>query len=142
MADINALIRNPIVLGGAAVVVVAGALVGGYFLGRGGGSGGSPAAGTTAGQEVANRSVCQASLARVSDFGIVEPGATLASDEATTTNTPNRVVCTAKSGATTYTITVDSPCSDMKDPRCLQLYNVTDSSGATLFRRTKFLDPE
>lgn len=140
MADMNALMRNPMVLGGAAVVVVAAALAGGYFLGRGG-SGGSSATGST-GQGAANRSVCQATLARVNDFGIVEAGATLTSDEATTTDTPNRVVCTAKAGAMTYTITVDSPCGDMSDARCLQLHTVTDSNGATLFRRTKFLDPQ
>jgi len=140
MADLNALIRNPVVLGGAAVVVVAAALAGGYFLGRGG-SGGTGVS-TSGGQVAANRSVCQATLARVNDFGIIESGATLTSDEATTTDTPNRVVCTAKAGATTYTITVDSPCGDMNDARCLQLFTVTDSSGATLFRRTKFLDPE
>lgn len=139
MADMNALMRNPMVLGGAAVVVVAAALAGGYFLGRGG-SGGTGA--TSGGQVAANRSVCQATLARVNDFGIVEAGATLSSDEAATTDTPNRVVCTAKAGATTYTITVDSPCGDMSDARCLQLYTVTDSNGATLFRRTKFLDPQ
>lgn len=140
MADMNALMRSPVVLGGAAVVVVAAALAGGYFLGRGGSGGGT--ATSAAGQVAANRSVCQATLARVNDFGIIDPGATLTSDEATATGTPNRVVCSAKAGATTYTITVDSPCGDMSDPRCLQLFNVTDSSGATLYRRTKFLDPQ
>lgn len=141
MADINALIRNPIVLGGAAVVVVAGALVGGYFLGRGSETGGHKATTTAAGQVTANSSVCEATLARIVTYGIVAPGATLASDEAETTKTPNRVTCTAKSGGKTYTVTVDSSCSNMKDPRCLHLYRVTDSDGTVLFRRTHFLKP-
>ena len=52
------------------------------------------------------------------------------------------MVCSAKSGDTTYAITVDVPCNDMANPQCLRLYKITNSAGATLFQRTKFLDPQ
>lgn len=135
MADMNGVMRSPIVLGGAAVLVVA-AAVGGYFLGThksGGGSGST--------QTAAVGGVCGATLSRAANIGIVDSTAKLTASEATTTDTKGREVCTAKSGDVTYTMTVDVLCDDMSKGKCLNLYKVTDSAGATLYQRTKFLDP-
>lgn len=135
MADMNALIRNPLVLGGVAVVVIA-VGVGGYFLGTR-----HPDAPKTAEQAAADRGVCEATLDRVRNFGILLPTAKLASDDATKTDTDKRVTCSATSDGTSYTIAVDVLCDNMGDEKCLQLFKVTDSTGKTLFQRTKFLDP-
>jgi hypothetical protein len=139
MADMNALIRSPLVVGAGAVVVIGAAVAGGYFLGskKPGGANASPAA-----MAAADRSVCEATLARAQAYGIFDTTAQVTSKDASTTDVKNRMTCSAQSGETTYTITVDVPCNDMGDPRCLKLYKITDSSGATLFRRTKFLDPQ
>ena len=136
MADMNSVVRNPIVLGGAAVLVVA-AAVGGYFLGANK-TGGSMLGGT---KTAAVGGVCGATLSRASNIGLIDSTATLASADATATDTKGREVCTAKAGATTYTLTVDVLCDDMSQGKCLNLYKVTDSAGATLYQRTKFLDP-
>jgi hypothetical protein len=139
MADMNTLVRNPLVLGGAALAVVVVAVAAGYFLGHGG-SGGS--AGTSAGTEVAAApGVCQAVLTRVQDYGITDAKATLASTEPTSTDTKGRFVCNAQDEGVTYTITVDVLCEDVKSEKCLSLYHISNSAGATLFQRTKFLDP-
>lgn len=138
MADMNALVRNPVVLGGAAVVVIVAVAAGGYFLGRGSGGSNAPAGSKEA---LAARGVCEATLARVKDYGIVDASATLTSKDATDTKTAKRVICKASSGGTAVTITVDVPCDNMANDKCLKLFKVTDASGALLFQRTKFLKP-
>jgi len=138
MADMNALVRNPIVLGGAAVLVIAVA-AGGYFLGRG--SSGGSSAPKSAQEALAARGVCEATLARVEDYGILRAGASLTSKDATDTDTAKRVICKASSDGTAVTITVDVPCDNMADEKCLKLFKITNASGTLLYQRTKFLDP-
>lgn len=138
MADMNALVRNPIVLGGAVVLVIAVA-AGGYFLGRG--SSGGSSAPNSAQEALAARGVCEATLARVKDYGILSTGASLTSKDATDTDTAKRVICKASSDGTAVTITVDVPCDNMADDKCLKLFKITNASGTLLYQRTKFLDP-
>jgi hypothetical protein len=140
MADLNALVRNPIVLGGAAVLVIAGVAAGGYFLGRGS-NGGSSGTHATTQAALAARGVCEATLDRTKAYGILDSSASLTSDDATDTDTAKRVVCKASAGGTGVTITVDVPCDNMGDAKCLKLYKVTDAKGTLLFQRTKFLTP-
>lgn len=121
------LFRNPLVLGGAAVVVVA-AAVGGYFLLR-------PAAPKLDAHGKPIPSLCEATLARAVDYGLVESDAKLASTEAATTPTKSRMICKAKLGSETYTLTVDTACDDVRDTKCLKLYSVTDAAGNSLFQR-------
>jgi PDZ domain-containing secreted protein len=139
MADMNALVRSPIVLGGAVVLVI-GAAAGGYFLGRGGSTGSTSSHASTQ-AALAARGVCQATLDRTKAYGILGEGANLTSTDATNTDTAKRVVCNASAAGTGVTITVDVPCDDMSDAKCLKLYKVTDAKGALLFQRTKFLKP-
>lgn len=140
MADLNALIQNHLVRSGAVVVVLAAAVAGGYFLGTGhGGSGGTASSG--GGTAVAEQGICQATLARVQDYGITDAKSQLTSNKPTSTDTKNRVVCTAKDGGMTYTITVDVLCKDMSDSKCLKLYHISDSAGTTIYQRTHFLKP-
>lgn len=137
MADMNALVRNPIVLGGAVVLVIA-AAAGGYFLGRGGSGSSTPKSPEEA---LAARGVCEATLDRVKNYGILEASATLTSKDATKTDTAKRVVCKADSSGTAVTIAVDVHCDNMADAKCLKLFKVTDADGTLLFQRTKFLKP-
>lgn len=139
MADSNSLIRNSYVLGGAIFAVMIGAIVAGYFLGK---HGIKPAPMGTQATVAANRSVCEATLDRVRNFGITTPAATLTSKDAKDTDVAGRVVCNAKDGDTAYTVTVNVTCDDMSQDKCLQLWNVTDSSGATLFQHREFMPPD
>ncbi len=144
MADMNGLIRNPLILGGAAVLVIA-AAVGGYFLGTSHSTApqatATAAAGTTASAAPVATDVCGATLALVQAYGITTSASTLVSNDATKTGTGNSVNCSVKDGATTYTVTVEQVCSDMTKSACLQIDKVADSTGATDFQRTQFLEP-
>ena len=121
------LFRNPLVLGGAAVVVVA-AAVGGYFLLR-------PAAPKLDAHGKPIPSLCEATLARAVDYGVVDGDTKLASTEATAGQTKSRMICKAKQGSEDYTLTVDVACDDMSNDKCLKLYSVTDAAGNSLFQR-------
>ncbi|MDE3115478.1 MAG: hypothetical protein KGL26_07750 [Pseudomonadota bacterium] len=123
----TSLIRNPLVLGGAAVVVVALA-AGGYFLLK-------PAAPKLDAHGKPIPSLCEATLTRAVDYGVVEGNAKLASTEAAATQTKNRMVCKAKLGSAGYTLTADVACDDVSDEKCLKLYSVTDAAGNSLFQR-------
>lgn len=132
--------RNPIVLGGAAVVII-GAIVGAYFLG----SAGPRHAATTAAaggaqthEALAARNICQAALDRVREIGVVEPDATLVSDDATDTGVKDRVLCNVKGGGLTYKVTVQQMCSDMADAKCIALWNVTDSAGTVDYQHRDY----
>lgn len=127
MADLKSLIRNPFVLGGAAVVI-AGMAAGGYFLLK-------PAAPKFDASGKPIPSLCEATLTRVTDYGLIEAGAKLVSTEPTKTATKTRMICQAKSGTTVYSMTVDVACDDVSDFKCLSLHSVTDSAGQSLYRR-------
>ena len=139
MAGANSLIRNPYVLGGGAFVVMVAAVAGGYFLGQ---NGIKPNSDKTPAELAASRTVCEATLDRVRDYGIAEQTAQLTTVTPKDTDIKDRVVCTAKNGDTTYMITVNVKCDNMGDDKCLQLWNVTDSGGTTLFQHREFMPPD
>ena len=128
MAETNSPIRNPLVLAVVAVVII-GAAAGGYFLWM---KGAAPKM-TADGKPMP--SLCEAALSRVTAYGLVESDARLVSTGATKTGTENRMLCQAKSGETTYTMTVDVACDDLSKDKCLTLDSVTDSMGNSLYRR-------
>ena len=70
MADANALIRSPVVVGAGAVLVIAAVVAGGYFLG----SKKTMGMKTPAAVAAANRSVCEATMARAEVYGVLEFG--------------------------------------------------------------------
>lgn len=139
-------LRNPLVLGGAAVVII-GAIAGAYFLGHSGSRGSAPGAvvadssGRSA-AELSARGVCEATLDRAREFGVLDGTASLTSSDPTQTSTQNRVVCNAKSGDGTVKMTVDQLCSDMGNLKCLDIFNITDSTGRVLYQHRDFLPPE
>ncbi len=121
------LIRNPLVLGGAAAVIAA-AAVGGYFLFK-------PGAPKLDAHGKPIPSLCEAALVRAVDYGVVEGDTKLSSTEATASQTGNRMICKAKLGGEDYALTVDVACDDMSNDKCLKLYSVTDAAGNSLFQR-------
>ena len=135
MAETNSLIRNPLVLAGVAVVVI-GAAVGGYFLWM------KPSAPKMTADGKPIPSLCEAALARVTAYGLVESDARLVSTVPSKTETANRMLCQAKSGETTYAMSVDVACDDLSKDKCLKLYSVTDSAGNSLFQRHNMFQDE
>jgi hypothetical protein len=89
------------------------------------------------------KAICTATLKQAQDFGVLSPGATLASSSAKSTNVEGRRSCTAQSGDDTYTLQVDvknedtehKKCKDFdKQSDCLKLYSVARTDGMTTYQ--------
>ncbi|HET7335948.1 MAG TPA: hypothetical protein VFI93_12595 [Rhizomicrobium sp.] len=128
---------NPMVLWGAIGVLVVVVLVAGYFLffHKGGVTGSS--------SQTAELSICNATLARARDYGVVPFAAKLTSEDATALDgdgdaaaqTEKRYVCNAAAQESKFAITVGVSCKDMSDAKCFKLYTVKQDDGTLLFNR-------
>ena len=134
------LTQGPVAIGLAAVVIVgsigAAIIFGKHHAGTGGGMGSS------GGRDLSARSLCEATLDTARDFGVLTPDATLASSDAQSGDTKDRFICQAKIGAVTVTMAVDQLCTDMGNPKCLAIWNISDSTGQTLYQQRDFLPPD
>lgn len=124
-----------------AVVVIA--LVAGgawYMLGRNGTHKVATATGDTqsASAEPLPGGACGTALARVRDYGVVPFNSTLSSDTDGTKTDDGRVKCAAASGDQTYSMLVDVSCDDLSNPKCLEIYRVTQGNGNSLFQKRPY----
>lgn len=121
---------NPKLLWGiiAVLVVIAGAA--GFFL-LGHGKSGSL---TVASSE---RSICQATLDRVRDYGVVPFDTTLANPDPDKNENQGLATCHARSGPAQYAMTVELRCDDMAKATCLDLYSVQQNDGTSLYQRAR-----
>ena len=104
--------------GGGAVLVVIVALVvafGGFFGPDG-------------------KAICTVALNDARDYGVIPTTASLANNEAKSTDDENRKQCTAESGSDNYTMTVDLTCKDVKNKDCIALYSVQRADGLTTYQ--------
>jgi hypothetical protein len=125
-----AALREPVVMwsviGGAAVIVLAvGYVVWSHYAHHRGGSANA----------LANRTICEATLDRVRDYGVLPQGATLSAADPDKTQVNGRVTCHAQMGQVQYAMTIDVVCDDMGKNSCLKLYSVKQADGAALFQR-------
>jgi hypothetical protein len=79
--------------------------------------------------------ICTQALAAAKDYGIVPSYAGLASMFPTATQVKGRYVCAGGTNVTRYNIAVDLFCRELKNPRCVALYSVTQPDGTVLYRR-------
>ncbi|HVP83913.1 MAG TPA: hypothetical protein VMS78_04240 [Rhizomicrobium sp.] len=123
----------------AFVVLIA--IVGGYFaLQRGG-----MASKVTSGNDTQSASAapspsgtCGTALARVRDYGVVPFNSELSGTEEGKKDTSGRVECAAASGDQTYSMLVNLSCDDLSDPKCLEIYRVTQGNGNALFQKRPY----
>src|SRR6185437_6401709 len=59
--------------------------------------------------------ICSASLTRALDFGVLPPGASLASQEAKEGQPEGRYTCEAQAGDGKYTLVIDTSCPGSQD---------------------------
>lgn len=128
----RSVLREPVVMwsviGGAIVILAALGYVGWTKFGP-------HHTADTAANALANRSICEATLDRVQDYGVLSPGATLTQKDPDKTQVNGRVTCHAQAGTMQYAMTVDVPCDDMGKDSCLKLYSVKQADGTALFQR-------
>jgi len=85
----------------------------------------------------AEAQVCTTALVNAKNFGIVPQYGQLASAKLAQTNVQGRYACLASTHAAKYVIIVDLLCRNLKDPRCVSLYNVSQSDGTVLYQRQR-----
>jgi hypothetical protein len=130
---------KPLWLAIAATVIVL-AAAGAYFtLGTPGVGHKTAAGGTeTANAEPAPNGACGTALARVRDYGVVPYDSTLSSDADGKKTADGRVECAATNGDQTYSMTVNLTCDNLSDPKCLEIYRVTQGDGNALFQKRPY----
>lgn len=130
---------KPLWLAIAATVVVL-AAVGAYFaLGKSGIAHNAVTGGTqSASAEATPDGACGTALARVRDYGVVPYNSTLSGDADGTKNANGRVECAAVHGDQTYSMTVNLNCDNLSDPKCLEIYRVTQGDGNALFQKRPY----
>jgi hypothetical protein len=127
-----------LVIAAVAIVLVAGGAW--YMLGMSGSHKVAATGGDTqsASAEPAPGGTCGTALARVRDYGVVPFNSTLSSDADGTKNAEGRVECAAVHGDQTYSMTVNVNCDDLSDPKCLEVYRVTQGDGNALFQKRPY----
>ena len=79
--------------------------------------------------------VCSQAMVAAKNFGIVPAYAAQASLLPSETQIRGRYLCAASTNVGQYNIAVDLYCRELKNPRCVQLYSVTQQDGTVLYKR-------
>ncbi len=85
----------------------------------------------------AEEQICVTGLNTAKNFGIVPQYGRLATTRLARTDVQGRYVCVAATNAAKYILAVDLVCHDLKNPRCISLYNVSQTDGTVLFQRQR-----
>ncbi len=86
------------------------------------------------GQEAA---ICTLAISSAKNFGIVPQYGQLATMKLALTGVQGRYVCVAQTKVARYFLAVDLQCRDLKSPRCVSLYNVSQADGTVLYQRQR-----
>src|SRR4051794_10676214 len=81
--------------------------------------------------------VCQQALTASKSFGIVPNYAQLADPLPHATKVTGRYTCTSHTTVATYNVAVDLVCRQLRDPRCVLLYSVSQPDGTMLYQRQR-----
>jgi hypothetical protein len=81
--------------------------------------------------------VCTITLNSAKNFGIVPQYGQLATPKLALTNVQGRYACIAQTKVARYVLYVDLQCRDLKSPRCVSLYNVSQADGTVLYQRQR-----
>jgi hypothetical protein len=122
-------------------VIVLGA-VGGYFAYQQGAAGhknAAAAAGTQSAEvQPPPGGTCGTALARVRDYGVVPYNTKLSGDTEGKKTDDGRIACAATSGDQTYSMLVNVMCDDLSNPKCLEVYRVTEGKGTALYQKRPY----
>ncbi len=79
--------------------------------------------------------LCSTTLTRALDFGVLPPGATLVSSDATAGQPDGHYTCQAQGGDGKYTLAIDTTCPGSQDKTCYALESVKRDDGTMMYRR-------
>ena len=79
--------------------------------------------------------LCATTLARALDFGVVPPGATLVSQDASAGQPDGHFTCQAQGSDGKYTLAIDTTCPGSQDKTCFALDTVKRDDGIMLYKR-------
>lgn len=131
---------KPLWLAIAATVIVLGAASGYFALQKSNidSTGRSSSGAQSADAEPSPTGTCGKALARVRDYGVVPFNSALSGDEDGRRNENGRVECAVSSGDQTYSMVVNVSCDNPSDPKCLEIYRVTEGNGNSLFQKRPY----
>jgi hypothetical protein len=81
--------------------------------------------------------VCTQAIAASKSFGIVPNYAQLSDPLPHATKVTGRYLCTSRTPAATYNMAVDLLCRQLRNPRCVLLYSVSQPDGTVLYQRQR-----
>jgi hypothetical protein len=81
--------------------------------------------------------VCTLTLNNAKNFGIVPQYGQLATLRLSATDVQGRYICVAQTKVAKYLMAVDLQCRDLRSPRCVSLYNVSQADGTVLYQRQR-----
>ena len=81
--------------------------------------------------------ICTLAINSAKNFGIVPQYGQLASLKLALTAVQGRYVCVARTNVAKYFLAVDLQCPDLRSPRCVSLYNVSQPGGTVLYQRQR-----
>lgn len=81
--------------------------------------------------------ICTLAINSAKNFGIVPQYGQLATLKLALTSVQGRYVCVAQTNVARYFLSVDLECHDLKSPRCVSLYNVSQPNGTVLYQRQR-----
>jgi len=81
--------------------------------------------------------ICTTALGNAKNFGIVPQYGQLGSHKLAATSVQGRYACLAATHASRYILIVDLLCRNLKESRCVSLYNVSQTDGTVLYQRQR-----
>lgn len=79
--------------------------------------------------------LCSAGLASAEGFALVPGYTKLASDIVQTGSVAGRYTCFGQTDAAKYQITFDLMCKNLDDPKCINLFSVTQDGTGSIYQR-------
>ena len=81
--------------------------------------------------------VCTSALNSAKNFGIVPQYGQLGTAQLAKTDVRGRYACLATTPAAKYVLVVDLVCRNLRDARCVSLYNISQTDGTVLYQRQR-----
>jgi hypothetical protein len=82
-------------------------------------------------------SVCTITLNMAKNFGIVPQYGQLSTLRLSATDVQGRYICQAQTKVAKYLMAVDLQCRDLRNPRCVSVYNISQADGSVLYQRQR-----
>lgn len=86
-------------------------------------------------EQAAMAAFCPAALAQVKAIGLVPPYTGLIAAMPRKTKIAGRYLCAAATPSSRFAVTADYVCKNLKDARCVSLYEITQDGSTVIYKR-------